>query len=43
MNIFTAINNGNKVLKKNGIKSSQLDCELLMSKVIKRKKKRYSN
>ena len=39
MNIFTAINNGNKVLKKNGIKSSQLDCELLMSKVIKSKKK----
>ena len=34
MNIFNAINNANKLLKKNGIKTFQLDCELLMSKAI---------
>ncbi len=39
MNIFTAINNANKKLQKNGIKTSQIDCELLMSKVIETKKK----
>jgi len=39
MNILAAINNANKKLKKNGIKTSQLDCELLMSKVIESKKK----
>jgi len=38
MNIYTAINNANKILEKNGIKTSHLDCELLMSKAIKSKK-----
>ena len=39
MNIFTAINNANKILKKNGVKNPQLDCELLMSKAIDSNKK----
>ena len=34
MNIFTAINNASKILKKNGVKNPQLDCELLMSKAM---------
>ena len=36
MNIHDAIANGNKILKKNNIKSAQLDSEVLMSEAIKR-------
>ena len=39
MNIETAIMNGNLELKKNNIKSFQLDCELLMSKVLNEDRK----
>jgi len=34
MNIETAINIANKELKKKNIKSSMLDCEILMSKAM---------
>ena len=34
MKIITAINQANYILKKNYIKSSQIDCELLISKAI---------
>ena len=39
MNIETAIMNGNLEIKKNNIKSFQLDCELLMSKVLNEDRK----
>ena len=35
MNILSAINKGNNLLKSNGIVSSKLDCEILISKVLK--------
>ena len=39
MNIETAIKNASIELKKNNIKSPQLDCELLMSKVLNKDRK----
>ena len=35
MNILSAISKGNNLLKSNGIVSSKLDCEILISKVLK--------
>ena len=35
MNILSAINKANNLLKSNGIVSSKLDCEILISKVLK--------
>ena len=35
MNIISAINKANLLLKSNGIVSSKLDCEILISKVLK--------
>ena len=35
MNILSAINRANQLLKLNGIVSSKLDCEILISKVLK--------
>ena len=35
MNILSAINKANLILKSNGIISSKLDCEILISKVLK--------
>ena len=39
MNLETAIDIANKDLKKNKIKSSILDCEILMSKAINKNRK----
>ena len=39
MNIYDAIANGNRILKKNNIKSAQLDSEILMSKVLNKNRK----
>ena len=39
MNIFFAIDNGTKLLKKNNIKNPKLDSEILMSKVINKDRK----
>ena len=39
MNIYNAIKEGSKTLKKNNIKFSHLDCEILLSKVLKRQRK----
>ncbi|MBT7815453.1 MAG: peptide chain release factor N(5)-glutamine methyltransferase [Polaribacter sp.] len=39
MNIENAINEASRILKKNNIKSSKLDCEILMSKVIEKDRK----
>ena len=39
MNIGNAINEANKILKKNNIKSPKLDSEILMSKVIQKDRK----
>ncbi len=39
MNIRTAINKAKYFLESNNIKSSGLDCELLMSKVLKKDRK----
>ena len=39
MNIHDAIANGNKILKKNNIKSAQLDSEVLMSEAINKDRK----
>ena len=36
MNIIEAIKKGNKILKKNGIRSYKLDSEILMSKVFQK-------
>ena len=38
MNIFEVIKEGNKILKKNNIKSFNLDSEILMSQVLKKKR-----
>ena len=39
MNIFNAIKEGSKILKKNNIKFSALDCEILLAKVLKKERK----
>ena len=39
MNIFNAIKEGSKILKKNNIKFSALDCEILLAKVLKKQRK----
>ena len=39
MNINSAINEGISILKKGLISTAQLDCELLMSKIIKKDRK----
>ena len=39
MNIYNAIKEGSKVLKENNIKFSDLDCEILLAKVLKKKRK----
>ena len=39
MDIKTAINEGNKILKENNIRSSLLDSEILMSETIKKNRK----
>ena len=39
MNIYDAITNANRILKKNNIKSAQLDSEILMSKVLNKNRK----
>tara|TARA_B100000963_G_scaffold348788_1_gene356909 strand:+ start:3449 stop:4294 length:846 start_codon:yes stop_codon:yes gene_type:complete len=39
MNIYTAIKKGSKILKKKNIKSSDLDCEILLAKAIKKQRK----
>ena len=39
MNIFTAINEGSKILKKNDIKCPVLDSEILLAKVLKKQRK----
>ena len=41
MNIQTAINEGKLLLKKSNIKSSLLDSEILMAKVLKKKENMY--
>ena len=38
MNLISAINKANQKLKKQGITSSRLDCEILMSAVIGKEK-----
>ena len=39
MNIYSAIKEGSKILKKNNIKFSDLDCEILIAKVLKKQRK----
>ncbi len=39
MNIYNAIKEGSKILKKNNIKFSDLDCEILLAKVLKKQRK----
>ena len=39
MNIFNAIKEGSKILKKNNIKFSALDCEILLAKALKKERK----
>ena len=39
MNIYNAIKEGTKILKKNNIKFSALDCEILLAKVLKKQRK----
>jgi release factor glutamine methyltransferase len=39
MNIYSAIKEGSKILKKNNIKFSDLDCEILLAKVLKKQRK----
>ena len=39
MNIEKAITEANQILKKNNIKSSKLDCEILMSQAINKDRK----
>ena len=38
MNIYAAIKEGSKILKKSDIKSPDLDCEILLAKVIKKQR-----
>ena len=39
MNIYNAIKEGSKILKKNNIKFSSLDCEILLAKALKKQRK----
>ena len=39
MNIYAAIKEGSEILKKNDIKYPDLDCEILLAKVIKNQRK----
>ena len=39
MNINAAIKKGAEILKKNNIKYSDLDCEILLAKVLKKQRK----
>ena len=39
MNIYNAIQEGSKILKKNNIKFSNLDCEILLAKALKKQRK----
>ncbi len=39
MNIYAAIKEGSKILKKNDIKFPDLDCEILLAKVLKKQRK----
>ena len=39
MNIYAAIKKGSEILKKNDIKSPDLDCEILLAKVLKKRRK----
>ena len=39
MNIYAAIKEGSKILKKNDIKCPDLDCEILLAKVLKKQRK----
>ena len=39
MNIYAAIKEGSKILEKNDIKCPHLDCEILLAKVLKKKRK----
>ena len=39
MNIYNAIKEGSKILKKNNIKFSDLDCEILLAKALKKQRK----
>ena len=39
MNIYNAIKEGSKILKKNNIKNSNLDCEILLANALKKKRK----
>ena len=41
MNILNAINYANHQLKEKGIKTYQLDSQILMSEAIKKKKRKY--
>ena len=38
MNIYAAIKEGSKILKKNNIRCPDLDCEMLLAKVLKKKR-----
>ena len=39
MNIYSAIKEGSKILKKSNIKFPDLDCEILLAEVLKKKRK----
>ena len=39
MNIYNAIKKGSKILKKNNIKFPNLDCEILLAKVLNKQRK----
>ena len=39
MNIYNAIKEGTEILKKNNIKFSALDCEILLAKALKKQRK----
>ena len=38
MNIYAAIKEGSKILKRNDIKCPDLDCEILLAKVLKKQR-----
>ena len=38
MNIYAAIKEGSKILKRNDIKYPDLDCEILLAKVLKKQR-----
>ena len=39
MNIYNAIKEGSKILKKSNIKNSDLDCEILLANALKKQRK----